>query len=149
MGPEQSINGNGGAAAATTTRTARRNIEPDQNSGLNSNLVTLIDFKKTLLEEQKKGEERIKDLNNTIESTKRRIDDERVQLEELRVKLKQTNEQKDTELTRYTEMKNNLIARINECDSYASRFICPPKPDDVSKKACEYCNYRKSCREDN
>lgn len=47
------------------------------------------------------------------------------------------------------EMKNNLIARINECDGYASRFICPPKPDDVSKKACEYCNYRKSCREDN
>jgi len=54
VGPDQSINGNG-AAAATTTRTARRNIEPDQNSALNSNLVTLIDFKKTLLEEQKKG----------------------------------------------------------------------------------------------
>ena len=31
------------------------------------------------------------------------------------------------------EMKTNLIARINECDGYASRFICPPKPDDVSK----------------
>jgi len=68
-----------------------------------------IDFKKTLLEEQKKGEERIQELNNSIESAKKQIDDERVQLEEFRVKLKQTNEQKDTELTRYTEMKTTLI----------------------------------------
>lgn len=117
LGPDQYINGNGGAAAATTTRTPRKNIERDQNSGLNSNLVTLIDFKKTLLEEQKKGEERIKDLNNSIDSTKRQIDDERVQLEELRVKLKQTNEQKDTELTRYTEMKNSLIEARNQMKS--------------------------------
>ena len=107
------------AAAATTTatRTPRKNLERDHHSGADSNLTTLIDFKKTLLEEQKKGEERIQELNNSIESAKKQIDDERVQLEEFRVKLKQTNEQKDTELTRYTEMKTTLIATRNRMKS--------------------------------
>ncbi len=107
------------AAAATTTatRTPRKNLERDHHSGVDSNLTTLIDFKKTLLEEQKKGEERIQELNNNIESAKKQIDDERVQLEEFRVKLKQTNEQKDTELTRYTEMKTTLIETRNRMKS--------------------------------
>ncbi|MDQ6667851.1 MAG: hypothetical protein M3Y53_06445, partial [Thermoproteota archaeon] len=52
-----------------------------------------------------------------IESAKKQIDDERVQLEEFRVKLKQTNEQKDTELTRYTEMKTTLIEARNRMKS--------------------------------
>ena len=127
VGLDQYSNGNGGSgataataasAATTATRTPRKNIERDQNpAGLDSNLVTLMDFKKTLLEEQKKGEERIQELNTNIESAKKQIDDERVQLEELRVKLKHTNEQKDTELTRYTEVKNTLIEARNRMKS--------------------------------
>ncbi len=127
VGLDQYSNGNGSSgataaaaasAATTATRTPRKNIERDQNpAGLDSNLVTLIDFKKTLLEEQKKGEERIQELNTNIESAKKQIDDERVQLEELRVKLKHTNEQKDTELTRYTEVKNTLIEARNRMKS--------------------------------
>ncbi len=120
VGLDQYSNGNGGSgataasAATTATRNPRKNIERDQNpAGLDSNLVTLMDFKKTLLEEQKKGEERIQELNTSIESAKKQIDEERVQLEDLRVKLKQTNEQKDTELTRYTEVKNTLIEARN------------------------------------
>jgi uncharacterized coiled-coil DUF342 family protein len=123
VGLDQYSNGNGGSgataatsasAATTATRNPRKNIERDQDpAGLDSNLVTLMDFKKTLLEEQKKGEERIQELNTRIESAKKQIDEERVQLEELRVKLKQTNEQKDTELTRYTEVKNTLIEARN------------------------------------
>lgn len=126
MGLDQYSTDNGGspatagtaAAAATTTatRTSRRNLDRD-NPGLDSNLTTLIDFKKTLLEEQKKGEERIQELNNSIESAKKQIDDERVQLEELRVRLKQTNEQKDTELTKYTEIKTTLIEARNRMKS--------------------------------
>ena len=67
VGLDQYSNGNGGSgataataasAATTATRTPRKNIERDQNpAGLDSNLVTLMDFKKSLLEEQKKGEE--------------------------------------------------------------------------------------------
>jgi len=123
VGLDQYSNGNGSSgataataasAATTSPRTSRKNIERDQNpDGLDSNLMTLIEFKKSLLEEQKKGEERIQELNTNIESAKKQIDDERVQLEELRVKLKQTNEQKDTELTRYTEVKNTLIEARN------------------------------------
>jgi len=44
------------------------------NKYVNSNLNTLIKFKKTLLEEQKTGEEKVDSLNQSIESTKKEID---------------------------------------------------------------------------
>ena len=47
------------------------------------------------------------------------------------------------------EMKENLIGYIEECDSYVSRMIAPPKPEDVSKKACSYCLYKSQCKKDN
>lgn len=116
--------GSGVGTSATTATTsaasgARINIERDQHhaSGLDPNLVTLLDFKKTLIEEQKRGEDRIQEINMNIESAKKQIDDDRVQLEELRVKLKETNEEKDTELTRYTEAKNTLIEARNRMKS--------------------------------
>lgn len=44
------------------------------------------------------------------------------------------------------DMKQELILnRIEECDGYVSRLICPPKPT-VSKKICEYCKYKKACK---
>ena len=46
------------------------------------------------------------------------------------------------------EMKQNLIGYIEECDGYVNRKIAPPKPEDVSKKACSYCIYKNQCRKD-
>jgi uncharacterized coiled-coil DUF342 family protein len=111
--------GVGPAAATATASAARRNAARDQNrpSGLDSNLMTLLDFKKTLIDEQRRGEERIQEINMNIESAKKQIDDDRVQLEEMRVKLKETNEQKETELTRYTEAKNTFIEARNRMKS--------------------------------
>ena len=39
-----------------------------------------------------------------------------------------------------------IISKIEECDRYVKRLIPPPKPEDVSKKTCQYCNYKTSCR---
>lgn len=47
------------------------------------------------------------------------------------------------------EMKQNLIGYIEECDGYISRMIAPPKPENVSKKACFYCIYKSQCKKDN
>lgn len=46
------------------------------------------------------------------------------------------------------EMKQNLIGYIEECDSYIKKLAVPPKPDNVSKKTCEYCNYKQACKSD-
>lgn len=47
------------------------------------------------------------------------------------------------------EMKQDLIGYIEECDGYVKRMIAPPKPENVSKKACSYCIYKTQCRKDN
>lgn len=44
------------------------------------------------------------------------------------------------------KMKQDLVGKITECDGYVNRMICPPKPEDVSKKTCTYCNYAELCR---
>lgn len=46
------------------------------------------------------------------------------------------------------EMKQDLVGKIEECDGYVKRFICPPKPDNLPKKQCEYCDYKTQCRKD-
>lgn len=46
------------------------------------------------------------------------------------------------------EMKQNLIGYIEECDGYVERKIAPPKPENVSKKACSYCIYKTQCNKD-
>ena len=46
------------------------------------------------------------------------------------------------------DMKSTIIATINTCDEYVASGIVPPIPEDVSKKACEYCNYKNQCRLD-
>ena len=46
------------------------------------------------------------------------------------------------------EMKQNLIGYIEECDGYISRLIAPPKPEDVQKKTCSYCEYKSQCKKD-
>ena len=77
----------------------------------------MLEFKKTLLEEQKSGEKIIEGLNKKIEDTKRQIDEGRVQLEDLRVKLKEINEQKDLHLSKFTEIKNTLVDARNQMKS--------------------------------
>lgn len=44
------------------------------------------------------------------------------------------------------EMKNKLVNKILECDSYVEKGTVPPKPKDVPKSSCEYCQFRLSCR---
>lgn len=46
------------------------------------------------------------------------------------------------------EMKEELIGKIEYCDSYVKQLKAPPKPEDVSKKACSYCAYRTICGKD-
>ena len=43
-------------------------------------------------------------------------------------------------------MKQDLVGKITECDGYVDRMIAPPKPEDISKKACAYCGYADLCR---
>lgn len=44
------------------------------------------------------------------------------------------------------DMKQELVGKIEECDGYVKRMITPPKPEDISRKTCEYCGYRNTCK---
>lgn len=46
------------------------------------------------------------------------------------------------------EMKEELIGKIEYCDSYIKQLKAPPKPEEVSKKVCAYCAYKSKCEED-
>jgi uncharacterized coiled-coil DUF342 family protein len=96
--------------SSTVTNIERNgNIVNGSSKYINSNLNTLTKFKKTLLEEQKTGEEKVESLNDSIESTKIEIDKQRMDLEDLRTQLKKVNEIKESEYTRFIEIKNNLM----------------------------------------
>ena len=102
----------GGSAILTATAT-------NGNSGddLDPNLRTLLEFKRTVQEEQKAGEKRIEEINNKLESVKKHIDEERVQLDDLRARLKTVNEEKDREYPKFVELRNNLIEARNQMKS--------------------------------
>ena len=106
------------AASGSTTKKDNRS----ENS-IDSNQKTLLDFKKSLIEEQKQGEAQIEKINQSIEETKKVIDEERVKLEAERLKLKQINEVKDADYAKFTELKTNLIEerkRMRTLDTKAS-----------------------------
>jgi uncharacterized coiled-coil DUF342 family protein len=106
------------AASGSTTKKDNRS----ENS-IDSNQKTLLDFKKSLIEEQKLGEVQIEKINESIEETKKVIDEERVKLEAERLKLKQINEVKDADYAKFTELKSNLIEerkRMKTLDTKAS-----------------------------
>lgn len=113
---QQGSNGNSGmtAAATTTTATTDKTDHKIDRSSWDSNLKTLIEFKKNLLEEQRKSEQEIQELNNKIEETKKNIDGNRNRLDDLRVHLKQVNEQKDSEYVKFKELKDSLLETRNE-----------------------------------
>jgi len=46
------------------------------------------------------------------------------------------------------KMKQDFIGKISNCESYVADNVCPPKPTDLSKKACAYCSYAKRCERD-
>ena len=46
------------------------------------------------------------------------------------------------------DMKEELIGKIEYCDNYAKDLKIPPKPNDVLKKSCTYCQYKKRCEGD-
>ena len=109
MGRDQKTNGSSSpATAAAATTNARNDTATTQKDALDSNLRTLLEFKKELLIEQKNGEKKIQEINTDIESTKKNIDDQRIELQQLRTKLKGVNEEKDSEFTKFMELKNSL-----------------------------------------
>lgn len=44
------------------------------------------------------------------------------------------------------DMKMSVVVKIEECDNYVKEKTPPPKPLNVPKKACAYCNYKTECR---
>lgn len=44
------------------------------------------------------------------------------------------------------DMKNELVDKIMTCDNYVKQQQIPPKPEDLSKRTCEYCSYKTICR---
>ncbi|HEX5519585.1 MAG TPA: hypothetical protein VFX18_04010, partial [Candidatus Nitrosocosmicus sp.] len=115
----------GNSAIAPTAAASASATKKDSriNNSIDSNQKTLLEFKKALLEEQKNGEGQIEKINQKIEETKKIIDDERVKLEAERLKLKHTNEAKDADYTKFTELRNSLIEerkRMKTLDSKAS-----------------------------
>jgi uncharacterized coiled-coil DUF342 family protein len=115
---QQSSNGGSGVAtAATTTTTTTTTSKTDHSANrafLDSNMKTLIEFKKNLLEEQRKSEQEIQDINAKIDETKKYIDENRNELDNLRANLKKVNEQKETEYTKFKEMRSILVETRNE-----------------------------------
>lgn len=43
------------------------------------------------------------------------------------------------------DMKQEVVGKIEECDSYVKRLIAPPKPEEAGPRFCQYCSYRSSC----
>ena len=104
---------NNGGSALTATTTANNN-NSGQNPDSDPNLKTLLEFKKTVQEEQKDGEKKIDEINSKLESVKKQIDEERTQLDDLRAKLKLVNEEKDAKYPKFMELRNSLIEAKNQ-----------------------------------
>jgi uncharacterized coiled-coil DUF342 family protein len=95
----------------STATTANNNPEADPN------MKTLLEFKKTVVDEQKQGDKKIEEINTRLEAVKKQIGEERMQLDELRAKLKGVNEQKDADYPKFVELRNSLIEAKNQMKS--------------------------------
>lgn len=80
-------------------------------------MQTLLEFKKSVAEEQKGGEKRIEEINAKLEEVKKQIDGERTQLDELRARLKQVNEEKDADYPKFMEMRTSLLEAKSQMKS--------------------------------
>ena len=110
---EHSTDGNNKSSIVANIDRNDSSVE-GSNKYVASNLNTLTKFKKTLLAEQKTAEEKVESLNQSIESTKVEIDNQRMELEELRTQLKKVNEIKESEYSKFLELKNNLMEVRNK-----------------------------------
>jgi len=110
---EHSTDGNNKSSMVTNIDRNGNNTD-GSTKYVDSNLSTLTKFKKTLLAEQKTGEEKVESLNQSIESTKIDIDKQRMDLEELRTRLKKVNEMKELEYSKFIELKNSLMEIRNK-----------------------------------
>lgn len=99
--------------SATTTANNNGPVNPDADP----NLKTLVEFKKSVIDEQKGGEKKIEEINSRLEAVKKQIDEERMQLDELRSKLKGVNEEKDADYPKFVELRNSLIDTKNKMKS--------------------------------
>ena len=43
------------------------------------------------------------------------------------------------------DMRMELIGKIEECDEWVQKLTVPPKPVDVMRSVCNYCNYKSKC----
>jgi uncharacterized coiled-coil DUF342 family protein len=102
--------------SATTTANNNNNSGP-VNPDADPNLKTLVEFKKSVIDEQKNGEKKIEEINSKLEAVKKQIDEERMQLDELRAKLKGVNEEKDADYPKFVELRNSLIEAKNKMKS--------------------------------
>jgi uncharacterized coiled-coil DUF342 family protein len=103
----------GGSAILTATATNSNSGDDD----LDPNRKTLLEFKRAVQEEQKTGDKRIEEINNKLDSIKRQIDEERAQLDDFRSKLKQVNEEKDSEYPKFVELRERLMEAKNQMKS--------------------------------
>lgn len=101
----------------SATTTANNNNGP-VNSDADPNLKTLVEFKKSVIDEQKGGEKKIEEINSRLEAVKKQIDEERMQLDDLRAKLKGVNEEKDVDYPKFVELRNSLIETKNKMKSF-------------------------------
>lgn len=125
---QEQNSGNPATAPSTAASASTTKKDNKIDNTIDSNQKTLLEFKKSLIEEQKLGESQIEQINQRIEETKKIIDQERVKLEAERQKLKQINELKDADYAKFTELKNSLIAerkRMKTLDSKASSGVGP------------------------
>lgn len=103
----------GAATLATAASPSVANSNPEGDP----NMKTLIDFKKSVVSDQKAAESKIDEINAGLEAIKKQIDDERNQLDELRAKLKQINDEKDIDYPKFVELRNNLVEARNQMKS--------------------------------
>jgi uncharacterized coiled-coil DUF342 family protein len=100
----------GGSAILTATATNSNSGDDD----IDPNRKTLLEFKRAVQEEQKTGDKRIEEINNKLDNIKRQIDEERDQLDDFRSKLKQVNEEKDSEYPKFVELRESLMEAKNQ-----------------------------------
>lgn len=116
--------------SATTTannnNTGGNSGSSPPNPESDPNLKTLLEFKKSVLEEQKSGDKKIEEINSKLEAVKKQIDEERMQLDDLRAKLKAVNEEKDADYPKFIELRNSLIDAKNQMRSLDDKVVGGP-----------------------
>lgn len=46
------------------------------------------------------------------------------------------------------DMKMDLLGKIENCEYYVNKLTTPPILENISKKSCEFCAYRETCRKE-